>query len=86
MLFRVHEVASVLALVALLLIARTLSGHTDAEEATCVGADRYGLDLDLVTPRGRTGARVGFADPVRESDGLRAATVALVARARELEG
>ncbi len=31
----------------LLLIAKALSGHTDAEEARCVGADRYGLDLEL---------------------------------------
>jgi len=69
---------------ALLLIAQTLGGHTDAEKATCVGADRYGLDLDLVTPRGRTGARVGFEETVREPDGLRAATVAMVGRAREL--
>lgn len=68
----------------LVLIAQTLSGHTDAEQATCVGADRYGLDLDLVTPRGRTAARVGFEEPVREPDGLRAATVAMVARARAL--
>lgn len=66
----------------LLLIAKTLSGQTDAEEATCVGADRYGLDLDLITARGRTGARVGFAEPVGEADGLRPATVALVDRAR----
>jgi len=66
------------------LIAQTLSGHTDAEAATCVGADRYGLDLELLTPRGRTGARVGFEEPIGEPDGLRAATVAMVARAREL--
>jgi putative heme iron utilization protein len=69
---------------ALLLIARTLSGHADAEGATCVAADRYGLDLDLVTPRGRTGARVGFEEPIAEPDGLRAATVAMVSRARDL--
>ena len=67
----------------LLMIATALSGHTDAEEARCVGADRYGLDLDLLTARGRTGARVGFEQPVDEPDGLRAATVALVGRARE---
>jgi heme iron utilization protein len=71
---------------ALLLFARNLSGHTDAESATCVAADRYGLDLSLVTPRGRTGARVGFEEPIAEPDGLRAATVAMVARARELAG
>lgn len=69
---------------ALLLFARALSGHTDAEAATCVAADRYGLDLDLVTPRGRTSARVGFEEPIAEPDGLRAATVAMVSRAREL--
>jgi len=66
----------------LLLIAKALSGHTDAEEARCVGADRYGLDLELLTARGRTGARVGFAEPVQEPDGLRAASVELVRRAR----
>jgi heme iron utilization protein len=71
---------------ALLLIARTLGGHTDAEEATCVAADRYGLQLDLRTPRGRTGARVGFEQPIGAADGLRAATVAMVGRARELAG
>lgn len=67
----------------LLLIAQKLSGHTDAEKATCVGADRYGIDLDLLTARGRTSARVGFAEPAGRPDGLRAATVALVGRARE---
>jgi heme iron utilization protein len=67
---------------ALLLIARTLGGYTDADAATCVGADRYGLDLDLRTARGETSARVGFAEPIGEPDGLRAATVALVERAR----
>jgi heme iron utilization protein len=67
---------------ALLLVARNLSGHSDAESATCVGADRYGLDLELDTARGRTSARVGFAEPAAEPDGLRAATVALVGRAR----
>ncbi|HEY0279562.1 MAG TPA: DUF2470 domain-containing protein [Solirubrobacterales bacterium] len=67
----------------LLLIAQALSGHTDAEEARCVGADRYGLDLALVTARGRTGARVGFEAPIQEPDGLRAASVELVRRARE---
>jgi heme iron utilization protein len=67
----------------LLLIAKALSGHTDAEEARCVGADRYGMDFELVTARGRTGARVGFAEPVHEPDGLRAASVDLVRRARE---
>jgi heme iron utilization protein len=71
---------------ALLLIAQTLSGHTDAEGATCVAADRYGLDLQLDTPRGRTGARVGFEEPIDAPDGLRAATVAMVARARRLGG
>jgi heme iron utilization protein len=68
---------------ALLLIAQNLSGHTDAETALCVGADRYGLDLELITPRGRTSARVGFAERASDPDGLRAATVALVGQARE---
>ena len=66
----------------LLLIATALSGHTDAEEARCVGADRYGLDLELLTARGRTSARVGFERPIDEPDGLRGAAVELVRRAR----
>jgi heme iron utilization protein len=70
----------------LLLFARAFSGHTDAESARCVGADRYGLDLELVTARGKTSARVGFEEPIAAPDGLRAATVELVRRARALAG
>jgi len=67
---------------ALLEMARAIAGHTDATAATCLRADRYGLDLDVATPRGRALARVGFADPATEPGGLRAATVELARRAR----
>jgi heme iron utilization protein len=67
---------------ALLDMARAIAGHTDATAASCLRADRYGLDLDVRTPRGRALARVGFATPATASDGLRAATVELARRAR----
>lgn len=66
----------------LLDMARAIAGHTDATEASCLRADRYGLDLDVQTPRGRALARVGFAEPCTAPDGLRAATVELAKRAR----
>ncbi len=67
---------------ALLAMARAVAGHTDAVSATCLRADRYGLDLDVETGRGRALARVGFAEPITERDGLRAATVELARRSR----
>ena len=67
---------------ALLDMARAIAGHTDATAASCLRADRYGLDLDVRTPRGRALARVGFATPATAPDGLRAATVELARRAR----
>lgn len=69
---------------ALLLMARHLAGHTDATAASCLRADRYGLDLGVDTPRGATNARVGFAEALDGADGLRAATVDLAKRARAL--
>ena len=57
-------------------------GFTDATAASCVGADRYGLDLWVETPRGAGPCRVGFAEPCTRAGGLRAATVELARRAR----
>jgi heme iron utilization protein len=67
---------------ALLEMARALAGHPDATSATCTGADRYGLDLTVATPRGVAPARVGFAEPCRAPGDLRGATVELARRAR----
>ena len=67
---------------ALLDMARALAGHPDATAATCTGADRYGLDLTVVTPRGVAPARVGFAEPCGAPGDLRGATVELARRAR----
>ena len=67
---------------ALLAMGQVLAGHTDATAARCARADRYGLDLELETPRGPTSARVGFSEPITTPDGLRAATVDLAKRAR----
>jgi heme iron utilization protein len=67
---------------ALLDMARTIAGHTDATAARCVRADRYGLELHVDTPRGLAMARVGFAEPANVPGDLRAATVELAKRAR----
>jgi heme iron utilization protein len=67
---------------ALLAMARGPGGCADATAALCRRADRYGLDLWVSTPRGDGPARVGFAAPVGDAGGLRAATVALARRAR----
>ncbi|MBJ7355013.1 MAG: DUF2470 domain-containing protein [Thermoleophilaceae bacterium] len=71
---------------ALLLMARAFTGQTDATKATALRADRYGMDLGLETPRGKTPARVAFAEPVSDADGLRPAVVDLTKRARAALG
>jgi heme iron utilization protein len=63
-------------------MARTLGGYPDTVAATCTGADRYGLDLRLITERGVAYTRVGYAAPIDSIDELRAATVELARRAR----
>ncbi len=45
-------------------MAKTLGGYPDATAATCTGADRYGLDLKVSTPRGVAYTRVGYASPI----------------------
>lgn len=67
---------------ALLAMARALGGYPDATAARCTGADRYGLDLVLETPRGTAPARVGYAEPLTSAAALRAAAVELTRRAR----
>jgi hypothetical protein len=67
---------------ALLAMARALAGYTDATGARCEGLDRYGLDLEVQTPRGEAPARVGFGAPVARAEDLRGATVTLARRAR----
>jgi heme iron utilization protein len=67
---------------ALLAMAQALGGYPDASAASCTSIDRYGLDLELDTPRGPAATRVGFAERVERPDGLRAATVELARRAR----
>lgn len=71
---------------ALLTMARALGGHPDATAATCTGADRYGLDLRVETPRGTAPTRVHYAEPISEADGMRSATVELARRSRTLLG
>jgi hypothetical protein len=47
-----------------------------------VRIDRYGMDLQVQTPRGFAEARLAFADPANRPGDLRAATVELAKRAR----
>ena len=63
-------------------MAQGLGGFPDTTEATCTGADRYGLDLRVVTPRGIAYTRVGYATPIIAAADLRMATVELAKRAR----
>ena len=67
---------------ALCAMAKTLGGYPDATAGTCTGADRYGLDLKVSTPRGVAYTRVGYAAPLNSYDDLRSATVELGRRAR----
>ena len=68
---------------ALLQIAQALGGYPDTTAATCTGADRYGLDLRVVTQRGVAYTRIGYAAPIDSIDELRSAAVELTRRARQ---
>ena len=67
---------------ALVAMAQALGGYPDTTAATCTGADRYGLDLRVVTPRGVAYTRIGYATPIDSIDELRSATVELTHRTR----
>src|SRR5690606_4031643 len=67
---------------ALLAMTQKLGGYPDATAATCVGADRYGLDLGAAPRRGHAVTRVGCRSPLNSADELRAATVALTRQAQ----
>lgn len=71
---------------ALLAMAKAFTGFSDATEATALRADRYGMDLGVVTPRGSASTRVEFLKPISEAGGLRTATVDLAKKAREILG
>jgi heme iron utilization protein len=67
-------------------IVRHLGGVPDAVAAVVTGVDRYGLTFDAHATPGVVVAisRVGFAEPVTSPADVRAASVELVRRAREL--
>ena len=68
----------------LALIARTMGGYPDTDSAVCTGADRYGLDLRVTTPRGVAYTRVAHPTRLDEVSEMRQATVDLVTQARTL--
>jgi putative heme iron utilization protein len=59
-------------------LARAFGGYPDTISATCTGADRYGLDLRVVTDRGVADTRVGYPEPISSIDDLGALTKELV--------
>ncbi|MBA2281923.1 MAG: DUF2470 domain-containing protein [Acidimicrobiia bacterium] len=65
-----------------LLIARVLGGRDDATSASCVGVDRYGIELVAKGTTGTGRVRVGFEEAATTSEAIRAAVVALVHEAR----
>jgi len=71
---------------ALVQMVRALGGHPDAGAAVCTGADRYGIDLEVVTGHGPAEVRLTFTPAIDAPDGLRQATVQLTRRARALLG
>ncbi|MET0898120.1 MAG: DUF2470 domain-containing protein [Mycobacterium sp.] len=66
----------------LTLMAQALGGFPDATAAVCTGADRYGLDLKVTTPRGIAYTRVGYPERLNDVSEMRAASVELVKAAR----
>jgi heme iron utilization protein len=66
----------------LTVMAQALGGFPDATAAVCTGADRYGLDLKVTTPRGVAYTRVGYPTRLNAVSEMRAASVALVKAAR----
>jgi putative heme iron utilization protein len=66
----------------LTLMAQALGGFPDATAAVCTGADRYGLDLKVTTPRGVAYTRVGYPERLDDVSEMRAASVELVKAAR----
>ncbi|WP_437292029.1 HugZ family protein [Sorangium sp. So ce406] len=67
---------------AVLAYAKALAGIRDATGATMTSVDRYGFELDVITPAGPKAARLAFAAPVTTTDEVRKAMVALVREAR----
>ncbi len=65
-----------------LMYVQVLAGLGDAEAATLVGIDRYGLTLQATTPDGPRMARVGFGAPLTSGDEARPAVIELLNRAR----
>lgn len=66
---------------ALCAMAKVFAGFPDATAAACTGADRYGLDLRVSTPRGLAYTRVDYASPIDSYEQLRSATAELARRA-----
>ncbi|MBY6680919.1 pyridoxamine 5'-phosphate oxidase family protein [Rhodococcus sp. BP-316] len=67
---------------ALTAMTAAFGGFPDATSAVCTGADRYGLDITVTTPRGVSYTRVGYTSPLASLDDLRAATIELTRDAR----
>lgn len=67
---------------ALVAMAQVFCGQLDATAALAVRIDRYGIDLQITTPRGPAVGRVGFPDRLGSADDLRKACVERTRAAR----
>ncbi|MEM8923443.1 MAG: DUF2470 domain-containing protein [Actinomycetota bacterium] len=68
-----------------LLYAQVLGGLDDATEATMTGVDRYGMTLQVVTPKGPRLARIPFLETLQAPDEAQAAVIELLQHARSLQ-
>lgn len=66
--------------------ARAFTGHPDATAARAVRLDRYGIELEIDTPRGPASGRAPFEPRVESAEGLRGAAVQLARAARAALG
>ncbi|BBX47756.1 DUF2470 domain-containing protein [Mycobacterium cookii] len=70
---------------ALAAMARAFGGYPDTDTAVCTGIDRYGLDIQVHTPRGIAYTRIGFPERLNSAGQLRSVTAEL-ARAAAAAG
>lgn len=71
---------------AVLAYAKGLAGIKDATAAIMISVDRYGFELDVITPSGPRAARLTFDAPVSTTEEVRKAMVAMAREARSRGG
>lgn len=67
---------------ALVAYCHAFSRATEASDVVMTGIDRYGIEMSVMTEKGRRPVRVAFPAPVDSADAARRALIALVEDAR----